>query len=396
MKIGRTLYLDYQATTPLDVRVLAGMTPYLVDSFANPHSADHAAGWQAARAVEESAAQLASLIGADPDEIIYTSGATEANNLALLGFARRASGGSRRRILIGAAEHKCVLAVGRVLASQLGYTVETLPVDRCGRIDLDDLEARMADDVLAVSVMAVNNEIGTIQDIYSIHQITSSYGVVFHCDGAQAPTAMDMSLFTEKVDLLSLSAHKMYGPKGIGALYIRRDLQDRIEPMIYGGGQQNGLRSGTLPTPLSVGMGAAASLLQGEKGRAERGRLAELRDQFLDGLQGARWSVRLNGPTPSLHRHPGNANILFEDFNAHDLLGALQPHLAASTGSACTSGDPESSHVLRAIGLSAREADSSIRFSFGRETSAQDVTQAIELIDAALTAIAGEELMQKA
>lgn len=396
MRIGTTLYLDHQATTPLNSRVLAQMTPYLVDSFANPHSADHAFGWLAARAIEESAAQVAALIGADPDEIIFTSGATEGNNLALLGLARRASGGKRRRVLIGATEHKCVLAVGRVLASQLGCTVELLPVDGCGRIYLDDLEARMAGDVLAVSVMAVNNEIGTIQDIDRISQITSSYGVIFHCDGAQAPTAVDMSIFANKVDLLSLSAHKMYGPKGIGALYIRRDLQGQIEPMIYGGGQQNGLRSGTLPTPLCVGMGAAASLLQGEQGKAERGKLGELRDRFVKGLQDLRWPVRLNGPAPGPYRHAGNANIQFEGVNGHDLLGALQPHLAASTGSACTSGVPEPSHVLRAIGLSATQADSCIRFSFGRETSAQDVTDAIELIDAALTEIAGEALMQSA
>ena len=396
MKIEQALYLDYQATTPLDSRVLAKMTPYLVESFANPHSADHAAGWQATRAVEESAEQLGALIGADPDEIIFTSGATEANNLALLGLARRASGGNRRRILIAATEHKCVLAIARVLASQLGYSVETLPVDRCGRIDLDDLEERMADDVLAVTVMAVNNEIGTIQDVDRINQISASYGTIFHCDGAQAPASMEISSFADKTDLLSLSAHKMYGPKGIGALYIRRDLQDRIEPIIHGGGQQNGLRSGTLPTPLCVGMGAAASLLQGEQGKAERGKLEELRDQFLSGLGTMRWPVRLNGPEPGPHRHPGNANIQFEGFRAHDLLGALQPKLAASTGSACTSGVPEPSHVLRAIGLSARQADASIRFSFGRDTTAQDVTHAIELIDAALTEIAGEELMQTA
>lgn len=396
MKIGSTLYLDHQATTPLDSRVLAHMTPYLVDSFANPHSADHALGWSAARAVEDSAAQVAALIGADPDEITFTSGATEANNLALLGLARRGSGGKRRRILIGATEHKCVLAVGRVLASQLGYIVETLPVDRYGQIDPDDLEERIDNDVLAVSVMAVNNEIGTIQNVDRISQVSTSYGSIFHSDCAQAPTALDVSILADKADLLSLSAHKMYGPKGIGALYIRRDLQDRIEPIIYGGGQQNNLRSGTLPTPLCVGMGAAASLLQGEQGKAERGKLAELRDQFLRGLQEMRWPVRLNGPEPGSHRHPGNANIQFEGFNAHELLGALQPRLAASTGSACTTGMPEPSHVLRVIGLSARQADASIRFSFGRNTVPQDVTQAIDLIEATLTDLAGEELMQTA
>ena len=387
MKKEPILYLDHQATTPLDPRVLAKMTPYLVDSFANPHSADHAAGWQAASAVEESAAQLAALIGADPDEIIFTSGATEANNLALLGLARRSVGGNRQRILIAATEHKCVLAIGRVLASQLGYNVEILPVDRCGFIDLGNLEVRMADDVLAVSIMAVNNEIGTIQDIDRISQVSSSYGAIFHCDGAQAPTAMDVSSFADKTDLLSLSAHKIYGPKGIGALYIRRELQDHVEPIIHGGGQQNGLRSGTLPTPLCIGMGAAASQLQGEKGKSERVKLEKLRDQFLGGLEEKQWPVFLNGPEPGPHRHPGNANVQFKGVDAHDLLGALQPHVAASTGSACTSGVPEPSHVLRAIGLSAREADSSIRFSLGRSTTAQDVNQAVAVIDTALAGL---------
>lgn len=396
MKIERALYLDHQATTPLDSRVLAKMTPYLVESFGNPHSADHAVGWQATRAVEESAEQLGALIGADPDEIIFTSGATEANNLALLGLARRASGGNRRRILIAATEHKCVLAIGRVLASQLGFSVETLPVDRCGRINLDALEERMADDVLAVSIMAVNNEIGTIQDVERICQVSASHGAVFHCDGAQAPAAMDMSSFADQADLLSLSAHKMYGPKGIGALYIRRDLQNRIEPLIYGGGQQNGLRSGTLPTPLCVGIGAAASLLQGERGKAERDKLAELRDQFVQELRDLRWPVRLNGPEPGPQRHPGNVNLQFEGISAHDLLGALQPNLAASTGSACTTGVPEPSHVLRAIGLSTEQADSSIRFSFGRGTTVQDITRATDLIATTLAGLTGKELMRTA
>ena len=396
MKIGETLYLDHQATTPLDSRVLAEMNPYLVESFGNPHSADHSFGWKANRAVEVSAARVANLIGADPDEIIFTSGATEANNLALLGLARRASGGKRQRILIGAIEHKCVVAVGRVLERQLGFVVQTLRVDQCGRIDLDELEAQMGDDVLAVSLMAVNNEIGTIQDISYISEIIAPYGVLLHSDAAQAPCAIDLSTFADNVDLLSLSAHKMYGPMGVGALYIRRALHDRIEPMIYGGGQQNNLRSGTMPTQLCVGMGAAADLINNKHSQAERAALARRSDMFVERLANSSWPIRLNGPAAGPNRHPGNANLLFEGFSAHDILGALQPRLAASTGSACTTGIPEPSHVLRAIGLSDLEAESSIRFSLGRNTTDTDVAEAVCMIEDVLSNLANADLMETA
>ena len=244
MRIDHTIYLDHQATTPVDKRVLSAMAPYFAESFGNPHSVDHGIGWQAAQAVDEAAEQVACLIGADADEIIFTSGATEANNVALLGLGRRAIGGNRRRILLSAIEHKCVVAVGRALEEQYGFTVEQLPVDREGFVMIPALEEALDDNILAVSVMVVNNEIGTIQKIEEISRIARNHGAVFHCDAAQAPVAMNTATIAEHIDIGSFSSHKMYGPKGIGVVYVSRELQDSIEPLVYGGGQQKGLALG--------------------------------------------------------------------------------------------------------------------------------------------------------
>lgn len=391
MGICKTIYLDHQSTTPVDPKVFAKMAPYFCESFGNPHSVDHSIGWKAAHAVEEAAANVAGLIGADVDEIIFTSGATEANNLSLLGLSKRAFGGDRRRILISAIEHKCVLAACRNLQEQLGYKVELLPVDVEGTVDMTALTERLGDDVLAVSIMAVNNEIGTIQDIERLSETIRSHGAFFHCDAAQAPCAIDLRHASHFVDLLSLSGHKMYGPQGIGALYIRRDLQERIEPLFYGGGQQRNLRSGTVPTALCVGMGAAAALLSIDEAEDERDLLRERRDAFICKLLDLQRSIALNGPEGS-KRHPGNVNVRFEGFDARDILQMLQPRLAASTGSACTSGMPEPSHVLRAIGLSSKEAESSIRFGIGRNTSDADLEEAVVLIDEVLSNLAGCKL----
>lgn len=366
-------------------QVFREILPYFNGLCANPHSTDHVLGWESAAAVEKAARRVGQLLSADADEIIFTSGATESNNLALLGCARRAlaEDGKRRRIVVSSIEHKCVLAIGRVLESQLGCRVEILPVDNDGLISLPKLKSVLGDDVLAVSIMAVNNEIGTVQDIKGVSEIVRSYGSVLHCDAAQAPVALEMRRFANDVDLLSLSGHKMYGPKGIGALYIRRDLQGDMEPLIYGGGQQDGLRSGTVPTPLCVGMGAAAELLDAEEAGNMREQLRERRDRFVEKLFDLPWPITLNGP-PLQHRHPGNTNICFRGFTAHDILGVLQPHLAASTGSACTSGMLEPSHVLKAIGLTGDEAEASIRFSLGFGTSDQDIDEAVALISGAL------------
>ena len=389
----RTIYADYQATTPLDPRVAEQMAPYWREGFGNPHSNDHVIGWHAAETVRRAATSVAGLVGADPDEVVFTSGATEANNLALLGLARRASSG-RRRILVSVIEHKCVLAAARSLADREGFSVESIPVDGEGFVDLNALEAMVDEEVLVVSVMAVNNEIGTIQDIEGISKALLPHGVLFHCDAAQAPCAMDMTSLASHADLISLSGHKVYGPKGIGALYIRRDVQDRIEPIIYGGGQQSGLRSGTVPTPLCVGMAAALDILRSPEGAEERKRVAGQRDSFVRLLQESFPSVTVNGPTGE-RRHPGNANLRFVGLVAQDILGSLQPHLAASTGAACTSGIPEPSHVLRALGLSTAEAESSIRFSFGRFTNDAEMDEAASLVARAVNSWMPQELTSK-
>ena len=376
-----TIYADYQATTPVDPRVVERMAPYWQESFGNPHSGDHIVGWQAAKAVDQSKTTVAGLLGADPDEIIFTSGATEANNLALFGLARRALPG-QRRILVGATEHKCVLAAARALEARENFTVEHIPVDREGFIDLDALADGLGETTLVVSIMLVNNEVGTIQDIPRIAEIVNSRGVLLHCDAAQGACALDMSPLADHADhadLISLSGHKIYGPQGIGALYIRRDLQTRVEPIIYGGGQQSDLRSGTVPVPLCVGMAAAAEILQTDEGATERKRVAGQRDTFVDLLQASTYPISINGPTGD-RRHPGNANLRFEGFVAQEILGALQPHLAASTGSACTSGIPEPSHVLRALGLTPDQSDASIRFSFGRFTTDAEIEESALLV----------------
>ena len=384
MRSRNTIYLDHQATTPVDRRVFGEMAEYFCKLFGNPHSLDHFIGWQASQAVESAAARIAGWVGADADEIIFTSGATEANNHALLGLGRQATGGNRHRVLLSAVEHKCVLEAGRVLRDQYGFSVELIPVNCEGAVDLSALEGILGDDVLLVSVMAVNNEIGTIQDIEAIAHLAWGHGAIFHCDAAQAPVAIDVHGLARNADLMSLSGHKMYGPQGIGVLYARRDLHCRLEPLIYGGGQQNGLRSGTLPVALCAGMAAAAELLGDIEAEQARSRLRGRRDRFVKRLAGLPWETALNGANFE-GRHPGNASICFRGFSAEDILQALQPRLAASTGSACTTGIPEPSHVLRAIGLSTEDAEATVRFSLGFDTTDSDVDEAVGLISEALT-----------
>lgn len=379
-----TIYADYQATTPVDPQALAKMAPYWSELFDNPHSSDHVVGWRANTAVEEAASSVAALIGADADEVIFTSGATEANNLALFGLARRAP-----RVPVSAIEHKCVLGAARALSEREGFTVEVIPVDGAGVIDFDALEERLDESVLLLSVMAVNNEVGTIQDIPRIAKLLAPYGILFHCDAAQASCAMDVSDLATHADLISLSGHKMYGPQGIGALYLRRDLKESLEPLIYGGGQQEGLRSGTVPMPLCVGMAAAAEIVISDEAEEERKRVARQRDTFVRLLQDREFSININGIVGE-RRHPGNANICFDGFQAEDILGVLQPRLAASTGAACASGIPEPSHVLRALGLTTAKSDASIRFSFGRFTSFEDIESAAYLVREALATLSLE------
>jgi cysteine desulfurase len=365
------IYMDYQASTPADPRVVEAMQPYWSVMYGNPHSTDHAFGWNADAAIEIARAQVAALIGADADEIIFTSGATEANNLAVLGIAR-ASPPERRRIVVSAIEHKCVLAAARAAAEE-GFDVVTVPVGAGGIVDPDALAAVVDASVALVSVMAVNNEIGTVQPLREIAAICEAAGAVFHTDAAQALSVIPIDVTTLSADLMSLSAHKAYGPKGMGALYVRRGLRIRPKPIIHGGGQEGGLRSGTLPTPLCVGFGEACRILAEERG-GDAKRIRILRDRFLAELRKGVPGLTVNGDQAT--RHPGNLNLLFPSIDASLLLQNLHPNVAASTGSACTSGQPEPSHVLRAIGLSSEDANASIRFSVGRFTTEGDVDQA--------------------
>ena len=361
------------------------MAPFWSNSFGNPHSNDHIVGWQAHEAVQVAASSVAKLIGSDPDEIIFTSGATESNNLALFGLAQRAPL-NRRRILITAIEHKCVVAATYALRAQLGFSVDLIPVDQDGMVDLGALEDSLDDDVLLVSVMAINNEVGSIQDLSRIAALLEPRDIPLHCDAAQAPCGMDISGLADHAAMISISAHKMYGPQGIGALYIRRDLKNRMAPIIHGGGQQDGLRSGTLPLPLCVGMGVAADLLAEPCAAQEREAIRILRDRFIDCLRNAGAPLSLNGPSLAF-RHPGNANLCFIGLDAHELLFSLQPRVAASTGSACTSGMPEPSHVLEAMGFSPEHCEASVRFSFGRFTTSSEIDSAVSLIVESLSSL---------
>jgi cysteine desulfurase len=374
------IYADYQASTPVDPRVVESIAKCFRECPGNPHSEDHAVGWRAAAAVDDIAAQSATILGCDPDEIVFTSGATESNNLAILGLAARAPA-DRRRIIVSAIEHKSVLAAASAARDRYGCTLETIPVDREGVIDLKAAERMIAPDVLLVSVMAVNSEIGSLQPVAELAYLCAGFGTPLHTDAAQAPVAGLAG--TEGAQLISLSAHKMYGPQGIGVLRVAREVQRLIEPLIYGGGQQQGLRSGTLPVPLIVGLGGALTLMCSPDADDERRRVGGLRDAFVERVMGLSGRVHLNGP-PLARRHPGNCNLRFDGVDGRDLLGKLQPHLAASTGSACSSGIPEPSHVLTAIGLDEQQARSSVRFSFGRFSTLDDIDRAVSLVAQAL------------
>lgn len=371
-----TIYLDHQASTPTDKAVLDAMQAV---GFGNPHSNEHAIGWHASLAVTAARQSIARLIGSDEDEIIFTSGATEANNLATIGLRGFRHLG-RRTILRGAIEHKSIIAACDYLADEYGFKIEVVPVDSDGRVLIDALDRALNGDVALCTIAAVNSEIGIIENLEAIAEVTRRHDVLFHTDAAQAAVAIDLSHITEYADMVSLSAHKMYGPMGIGALYVRRELQSRLKPLIHGGGQQNGLRSGTLPLGLCVGFGRAASMPDAQKMRQE---VRRLRGLFLDGLIARGISFDLNGPSDSL-RHPGNANIRFAGVDAQLLLGALQPYVSASSGSACTSGIQEPSHVLLAIGLSEEECSQSVRFSFGATNTEDDVHNALDRIQLAL------------
>lgn len=367
----------------MDPEVLAVMQPWWNENFGNPHSSEHWFGWEAHQAVEVAREAVASLIGAASDEVLFVSGATEANNLALIGGAR-ARHSTRSHILVSAIEHKCVLESAFWLKSQ-GWHVDVIPVDQDGFVRLDALVQLLSDDTAILSVMAVNNEIGTIQPLETIGKLCAELDVWFHCDAAQAAAALSIDVWDSHIDLLSLSSHKFYGPKGIGALFARSDVLAQLRPMTYGGGQEQGVRSGTLPTPLCVGFGEAAKIMARQR-KTEGARMEGLRDRLRIGIQNHVPRAFLNGPEN--HRHPGNLNVCIPGYDTSVLLGKLQPTLAASTGSACTTGMPEPSHVLQAVGLSPAHAESSLRLGLGRFTRPDEIENAIRLITTTLDRMA--------
>ena len=367
------IYFDYSATTPVDPRVAEKMIPYLVEKFGNPASRSHAFGWEAEAAVEEAREEVARLVNADPKEIVWTSGATESNNLALKGAANFYSG-KGRHLITAKTEHKAVLDTCRELERQ-GFEVTYLDVQDNGLIDLDVFKSALRPDTILVSVMFVNNEIGVIQPIAEIGEICREKGIIFHVDAAQATGKVDIDLATLKVDLMSFSAHKTYGPKGIGALYIRRKPRVRLEAQMHGGGHERGFRSGTLATHQIVGMGEAFRLAR-EEMATENKRIGALRDRLLKGLSDIE-HVFVNGDLTQ--RVPHNLNISFAYVEGESMLMAIKD-LAVSSGSACTSASLEPSYVLRALGRDDELAHSSIRFTIGRFNTEEEVDYAIALL----------------
>ncbi|MCH6577241.1 MAG: IscS subfamily cysteine desulfurase [Proteobacteria bacterium] len=366
------VYLDYQASTPMDGRVLDVMLPYLSEKFGNPHSRSHAFGWEAEEAVEVAREQIAEIIGADPKEVIFTSGATESNNLAIKGVAHFYKA-RKDHVITCVTEHKCVLESCRTLERE-GFTLTYLPVRRNGLIDLGELSRAFTERTALVSIMAVNNEIGVIQPIAEIGALCREHGAFFHTDAAQAIGRIDVDVNEMGIDLMSLTAHKVYGPKGIGALYVRRRPRVRLTPLFDGGGQERGFRSGTLPAPLCVGFGEACRLARLEMAD-EAKRIGALRDRLYDGITTRLAGVALNGD--AMTRIPGNLNLSFGHVDAEALMASLKA-VAVSSGSACTSASLEPSFVLKALGVEDRLAHASIRFSLGRFTTEAEIDFVIE------------------
>ena len=373
MTVKTPVYLDYAATTPVDKRVAEKMIPYLTETFGNPASNSHAFGWEAEEAVEKARADIAALINADPKEIIFTSGATESDNLAIKGAANFYKTKGKHLITVKT-EHKAVLDTMRELERQ-GFEVTYLGVQENGLIDLEELKAAIREDTILISVMWVNNEIGVVQDIPAIGEICRERKIIFHVDAAQACGKVPVDVEAAKVDLLSMSGHKVYGPKGIGALYVRRKPRVRLEAQMHGGGHERGFRSGTLPTHQIVGMGEAFRIAK-EELEQDMAHYRKLRDIFLKGIEGIE-EVYINGDLE--HRAPNNLNVSFNFVEGESLIMAVK-ELAVSSGSACTSASLEPSYVLRALGRNDELAHSSLRITFGRMTTEEEVKFAAELI----------------
>jgi cysteine desulfurase len=368
------IYLDYSATTPVDPRVAEKMIPFLTEKFGNPASRSHAFGWEAEKAVEEAREQVAALVNCDPKEIIWTSGATESNNLALKGAAHFYAETKGKHIVTVATEHKAVLDTVKELERQ-GFEATYLQPQENGLITLEQFKQALRKDTVVASVMAVNNEIGVIQPIAELGEIARANGTIFHVDAAQATGKMPIDLAKLKVDLMSFSAHKTYGPKGIGALYVRRKPRVRLEAQMHGGGHERGLRSGTLPTHQIVGMGEAFRIAR-EEMATENERIRMLRDRLLKGIMEIE-ETYINGDMES--RVPHNLNVSFNFVEGESLIMAVKD-IAVSSGSACTSASLEPSYVLRALGRSDELAHSSIRFTLGRFTTEEEIDFTIKLL----------------
>mmetsp|Transcript_54782 Transcript_54782/g.81339 ORF Transcript_54782/g.81339 Transcript_54782/m.81339 type:complete len:499 (+) Transcript_54782:206-1702(+) len=382
-KEGRAAYLDMSATTPLDPRVLDSMLPYMIGSYGNPHSRTHSFGWESERVVENARAEIANLIGASsPKEIIFTSGATESNNLSIKGIAHfYGKSKKKRHVITTQTEHKCVLDSCRSL-EQEGFDVTYLPVKhQTGLVDMEELENAMRDDTMLVSVMAVNNEIGTRQPIEQIGELCRSRKIFFHTDAAQMLGKLPIDVNDMKIDLMSLSSHKVYGPKGIGALYVRRRPRVRLDPLFSGGGQERGLRSGTLPHSLCVGFGAACRIAS-EEMSVDSQWIGYLSDKLERGLKERIPEVTQNGHPDQ--RYPGCLNYSFAYVEGESLLMALK-NVAVSSGSACTSASLEPSYVLRALGVDDELAHSSLRFGLGRFSTEDEVDFVLDLLEEHVT-----------
>ncbi|CCX31437.1 putative tRNA splicing protein [Pyronema domesticum] len=375
---ARPIYMDMQATTPTDPRVLDAMLPFYTGLYGNPHSRTHAYGWETEKAVDEAREHIANLIGADPKEIIFTSGATESNNMSIKGVARFYKS-KKKHIITSQTEHKCVLDSCRHLQEE-GFDVTYLPVMSNGLIDLEELKASIRPDTALVSIMSVNNEIGVIQPMEEIGKICKANKIYFHTDAAQAVGKIPVDVNKWGIDLMSISGHKIYGPKGIGACYVRRRPRVRIEPLISGGGQERGLRSGTLAPALVIGMGEACRIAQ-EDLAYDHARVSYLSKRLQDGLL-AMEHTTLNGAADA--RYPGCVNISFAYVEGESLLMALKD-IALSSGSACTSASLEPSYVLRALGSSDESAHSSIRFGIGRFTTEEEIDYVLKVVEERVT-----------
>ena len=369
------IYMDYSATNPCDPRVVDAMVPWLREHFGNPASRSHAWGWEAEEAVEKARGQVAGLINADPREIVWTSGATESNNLAIKGAAHFYKD-KGKHIITSKIEHKAVIDSCRALEME-GFSVTYLTPGTDGIITAAAIAAAMRDDTVLVSIMAANNEIGTVNPIAEIGALCRSKGVLFHSDAVQAVGKIPVDVEAMKIDLLSITAHKMYGPKGVGALYVRRKPRVRLTPMIDGGGHERGLRSGTLNVPGIVGFGVACELAQREMPE-EAARLVGLRDRLLAKLKAGVPQVFVNGSVE--HRLPGNLNISFAFIEGESMLMAINKHVAVSSGSACTSASLEPSYVLRALGVGDDLAHSSLRFGIGRFNTEAEIDHVADLV----------------